>query len=154
MSTLDRQVKGTNKWEKYKRKTPFSFCTSERKYLKTEGLKVRLSEQNPKRNTKFLFGFSNGSTLGRQVRGTIKWVKNQINLCFSEREYAKSSKYHKFLLAFYGIFKNYRIFIIPNLGVLYILQNTETSRVRLVSRLLPVLFRQTPNFLIFNQSPN
>ena len=47
-----------------------------------------------------------------------------------------------------------RIFIIPNLGVLYILQKTETSRIPLLSRLLPVLFRQTSIFLIFNQSPN
>ena len=39
--------------------------------------------------------------------------------------------------------ENYRIFIIPNLGVLYILQNTETIRIPLVSRLLPVLFRQS-----------
>ena len=51
-----------------------------------------------------------------------------------------------------GYLENYRIFIIPNLGVLYILQKTETIRIPLVSRLLPVLFRQTPNFLIFNQS--
>ena len=42
-----------------------------------------------------------------------------------------------------GYLENYRIFIIPNLGVLYILQNTETSRIPLVSRLLPVLFRQS-----------
>ena len=75
-------------------------------------------------------------------------------LLVSIRFNAKSSKYHKFLLAFYGIFKNYRIFIIPNLGVLYILQKTETIRIPLVSRLLPVLFRQTPNFLIFDQSLN
>ena len=49
-----------------------------------------------------------------------------------------------FSLLFMGYLENYRIFIIPNLGVLYILQNTDTSRIPLVSRLLPVLFRQSP----------
>ena len=49
-----------------------------------------------------------------------------------------------FSLLFMEYLENYRIFIIPNLGVLYILQNTETSRIPLVSRLLPVLFRQSP----------
>ena len=51
-----------------------------------------------------------------------------------------------------GYLEKYRIFV-PKLSVLCILQNTETSRSPLVSILLPILYRQTPNFLIFNQSP-
>ena len=124
-STFDIQVKGTIKWVKFQRKTLFSL------------------------------EFPNGSTFDLQVRGTNKWEKNQINLCFSEREYLqKALNTINFSLLFMGYLENYRIFIIPNLGVLYILQNTETIRIPLVSRLLPVLFRQRPNFLIFNQSPN
>ena len=126
-SSLDLQVKGTNKWEKYKRKTLFSL------------------------------EFPNGSTFGLQVKGTNKWEKNQMywgSPSVSTDLTQKALNTINFSLLFMGYLENYRIFIIPNLGVLYILLNTGTSRNLHTFRLLPVLFRQTPNFLIFNQSPN
>ena len=60
--------------------------------------------------------------------------------------------FRKFLLVSYGIFRKIS-YLCTKLSVLCILQNTETSRSPLVSILLPILYRQTPNFLIFNQRP-
>jgi len=91
-STLDLQVKGTNKWEKYKRKTPFSF------YFRAEvpwtfRSEVRISE----RKTKCIGFFPSVST------DLTQKALNTINLS----------------LLFMGYLENYRIFVIPNLGVLY-----------------------------------
>ncbi|WP_301638462.1 hypothetical protein, partial [Xylanibacter brevis] len=48
-----RRIKGTNK--RGKNQTYLSF--SERKYLKSEGLKVRISEQNPKEKHIFFLDY-------------------------------------------------------------------------------------------------
>ena len=102
------------------KKNTFFFLDSRTWVPWTVRSEVRLSEWNSKEKHFFLWN--------SRTRVPTQKALNTIN----------------FSLLFMGYLENYRIFIIPNLGVLYILQNTETIRIPLVSRLLPVLFRQSP----------
>ena len=72
------------------KKNTFFFCTSEREYLKTEGLKVRLSEQNPtesKKKYQISFWILEREYLGPSGQRYELASEVQITLCFSEREY-------------------------------------------------------------------
>ena len=54
-------------------------------FIRFRFAKVRISENNTKQKSHFLFLLSNESTFD-EVKGTNKYAKKQINLDFSERD--------------------------------------------------------------------